>query len=178
MARRLPLLLQELLSASLHASGGWHGWHHANGEPCKGEGGRPGGAAPTTARTMKGLPCSPLPGPLSCILCHCHARSPLVEMPVLPPRQEHLPDSHVCADGAKATVLSRRWQRLSIPGHHASAPKHSFLTLTDSALPLLGRAVGTPCRGVGSRELPGCEIHRGARSRGADESSFPDVTFF
>ena len=27
-----------------------------HGEPCKGEGGRPGGAAPTTARTMKGRP--------------------------------------------------------------------------------------------------------------------------
>ena len=35
--------------------------------------------------------------------------------------QEHLSDSHVCPDGAKATVLPRRWQRLSVPGHHPFA---------------------------------------------------------
>ena len=57
-----------------------------------------------------------------------------VKMPVLPPpRQEHLADSHVCADGAKATVLSRRWQRLSVPGHHESwvCTLHSLCTRTD-----------------------------------------------
>ena len=68
-----------------------------HGEPCKGEGGAPWWCGPYHCKDYEG------------------------RRAAYPTMQEHLSDSHVCPDGAKATVLPRRWQRLSVPGHHPFA---------------------------------------------------------